>query len=63
MRNPPLWLMLIEAAHGDPLRAQEIEAGLNQVWAERYFVYRDELGQAMKRQEQQVKRGKRKTRN
>ncbi len=58
--NPPLWLVLLDAAKGDPLQAMHMEAELNQVWWERYMVYRDELGREMKAQQAKVQRGKRK---
>lgn len=53
--NAPLWLVLLDATKGDPLRAQEMEAGLSRVWWERYQVYRDEYGRAMKYLEAKAK--------
>lgn len=61
--NPPIWLVLLDAAKGDPLQAQRMEDELTQVWWERYTAYRDELSKAYRLQESQVKRGKRKARN
>lgn len=37
----PLWHFVLEAAHHDPLRAQEIEAGVSQYWWECYLADRD----------------------
>jgi hypothetical protein len=35
-----LWVLILEAAGYDPLRAQEIVEGVNQVWWERWMVDR-----------------------
>ena len=59
VNNPPLWLVLMDAAGGDPLKAMHMEAELSQEWFERYLVYRQELGRAAKAQEARLKRGKR----
>lgn len=40
----PLWLIILEAAKFDPLRAQEIEAGLSEEWWTHYMVYRRNQG-------------------
>ena len=47
--DPPLWLMILDAAQGDPLKAQEIEAGLSSYWWERWLIYRKEQGNAERR--------------
>ena len=38
--NPPYWFFILEAAQFDPLRAQEIEERINQIWWERYLTHR-----------------------
>jgi len=42
----PRWVVILNAADGDPLRAQEIESELNQYWWEHWLVYREEQGKA-----------------
>ena len=42
----PLWVVVLDMADGDPLRAQEIEAGLSRDWWEKYMVYARERGRA-----------------
>jgi len=54
----PVWVVLLDMANGDPLRAAQIEDELTQEWWERAVVYRSELAQAQKEME---KHGKRKT--
>ena len=39
--------MILEAANGDPLRAQEIDEKLGREWWEYYLVYSHEKTQAM----------------
>lgn len=43
MTDLPLWVLTLEAAGGDPLRAMEIEEQVNEVWWTRLMVYRREL--------------------
>lgn len=38
----PLWLMTLEAAGYDPLRAMEIEERVSQEWWDRYLLDRDQ---------------------
>lgn len=42
----PLWLLVLEAAKWDPLRAQEIEAGLSERWWANYLAYREGASRA-----------------
>jgi len=44
--DPGWWVLILEAANGDPLRASELERELTQGWWERYLVYRIEKAQA-----------------
>lgn len=54
--NPPLWLLIMDAASGDPLRAQEIEAGLTREWWERWLLYRKKQGEAAEEMERRYKK-------
>ena len=54
--DPPLWLLVLEAAQGDPLRAQVIEAELSRVWWERWLIYRQEQGKAIEIEERKARR-------
>ena len=54
--SAPLWLVILEAARFDPLRAQEIEAGLSEDWWTNYMVYR--RNQGIVNREAEAKRGK-----
>jgi len=45
------WVIILNAADNDPLRAQEIEEDLSQYWWERYLIYRKE--QSIAQQEEQ----------
>jgi len=42
----PLWVLCLEAAGGDPLRAQEIEERVSERWWARLMVYRREMARA-----------------
>lgn len=42
----PLWVLILEAAGGDPLRAAELEDSVSQTWWERYMLYRQEKAKA-----------------
>jgi hypothetical protein len=42
----PLWLMILEAAGWDPLRAQEMEANLSERWWMNYLAYREGASRA-----------------
>ena len=44
----PSWVVILEAAGGDPLRAQEIENEVTQRWWERWVVVRKAKAQAAK---------------
>jgi hypothetical protein len=46
----------MEAAKEDPLRAQEIEAGLNGKWFNRYIAWIDIKGQSIKKEHDKLKR-------
>lgn len=54
----PLWLLILEAAQFDPLRAQEIEEGLKGEWWQLYEVYRHQLSVAQKDMERKAKHGR-----
>ncbi|KRT76723.1 MAG: hypothetical protein XU14_C0033G0021 [Armatimonadetes bacterium CSP1-3] len=43
----PLWVAILQAASGDPLRAQEIESGLSEAWWQRYQEYIREQNKAI----------------
>lgn len=43
-RGVPLWAFLLDAANGDPLRAQELEANLEPEWWEYFLIYRRAKG-------------------
>ncbi len=36
--KPPPWANILAAADGDPLRAQEIENGVSELWWERWLA-------------------------
>lgn len=42
--------MILEAAGWDPLRAQEIEAGLSERWWVNYLAYREQAARAQKKE-------------
>lgn len=44
----PTWVILLEAANGDPLRAQEIEENLTAYWWSRYQEYTKERSKVKK---------------
>ena len=44
----PSWVVILEAAGGDPLRAQEIENEVNQLWYERWSLWNKLKSQAAK---------------
>ena len=44
----PYWVSVLSAAGGDPLRAQEIEDELNEVWYWRWRLVEDARGKADK---------------
>lgn len=44
----PFWVAILEAAGGDPLRAQEMEAGLTREWWEYWTIYHSERMKAAK---------------
>ena len=44
----PYWYLILEAANGDPLRAQEIEVNISQEWWERWMANRDAIVKAKK---------------
>ena len=46
MTDLPLWVLSLEAAGGDPLRAQEIEELVSEKWWARMMVYRREMARA-----------------
>jgi hypothetical protein len=47
---------ILEAAKHDPLRAQEIEAGINKVWWQRWEVYQRETVKIAKSDERKRRR-------
>jgi hypothetical protein len=49
-------LTILEAAKYDPLRAQEIEAGLSRVWWERYAIYQATAARLAKQEERKQNR-------
>jgi len=50
------WVIILNAADNDPLRAQEIEEELSQYWWERYLIYRKEQSIAQQEEQRQVER-------
>lgn len=46
MTDLPIWVVTLEAASGDPLRAQEIEDQVSELWWTRLLVYRRETARA-----------------
>lgn len=42
----PLWVVILDAAEGDPLRAQEMEERLSREWWERWMIYTREKARA-----------------
>lgn len=40
--SPPYWVVLLEAAGWDPLRAMEIENACSATWWHRYKCYKEE---------------------
>ena len=53
----PFWVLILEAAKGDPLKAQELEEGLTKDWWMKYRAYGKAVTRIMKAQEQKSKRG------
>ena len=51
----PSWVVILEAAAGDPLRAQEIENGVNKFWYERWSLWNKLKSQAVKARSNQSK--------
>lgn len=47
----PIWMLILEAAHFDPLRAQEMEAELSERWWKNYLAYRHEASAVQRQQE------------
>jgi len=54
--NVPTWLMILEAADHDPLRAQEIEDQVTARWWHRWLAWREEYGKEQERQSRKAKR-------
>jgi hypothetical protein len=54
----PLWLLILEAADFDPLRAQEIETHLERDWWELYLIYHHQNGVAQKEMQRKAKHGR-----
>ncbi len=52
-------MSILEAAKYDPLRAQEIESGLSQVWWQRYQVYQHEAAKVANEQQKKIDRSMR----
>jgi len=40
--SPPVWVLILEAAGYDPLRAQEIEDNLTETWWNRWMYDREQ---------------------
>ena len=53
----PLWVSILEAANGDPLRAQELEETLTKDWWLKYKAYSRVATQVMKAAERKAKHG------
>lgn len=58
MGEVPLWVMVLEAAGGDPLRAQEMEERLSQLWWDRWMTNRKYRVQAEERERKRMANGK-----
>lgn len=52
--SPPIWALCIEAADGDPLRAQEIYNQLDREWWEYWMTYSKEAGSVAKERERKL---------
>jgi len=48
-------MLVLEAAQYDPLRAQEIEAGLTQTWWERWTAYHEAAARVAEQQAREAK--------
>ena len=46
MTDLPVWVLALEMANGDPLRAQEIEERVSERWLARVLTYRRETARA-----------------
>lgn len=53
----PLWVMVLEAAGDDPLRAQEMEGQLSQLWWDRWMVNRRFRAEAQERERKRQANG------
>jgi hypothetical protein len=51
----PLWVSVLEAAKGDPLRAQQIEKELTGYWWERWVLYQRESTKAEEERQRKAK--------
>jgi len=40
----PMWVLMMDAAGHDPLRAQEIENGVSEIWWARWLAWRKAYG-------------------
>jgi len=52
-----MWVLILEAASGDPLRAQEIEETLTKEWWLKYRAYGKVMTSVMKEAERKLKSG------
>ena len=60
--KPPIWAIILDAAGGDPLRAQKIEENITGYWWSRYLAYRQEQSRVAREHEIRINRiGNRKT--
>ena len=55
----PSWVAIMEAADGDPLKAQQIEDEINQVWWERYALWNKLKSEGQKAHIEKHKGGRR----
>lgn len=53
--NPPDWIILLEAANFDPLRAQVLEDEIGAEWFFRYTTYRREKARADAQREKRMR--------
>ena len=53
----PFWVLILEAAKGDPLKAQELEEGLTKDWWMKYRAYGKAVTRIVKAKEKKLKSG------
>jgi hypothetical protein len=54
--SPDWWLVILEMANYDPLRAQQIEQELSMDWYRRYVAYKSEAGALIREKKHKAKR-------